>query len=96
MTKKVRIHCGSAFVRGAARRWRYFVASLFEARETKAGHMVWRNSGETTQPRRSRRLCEEDARALAHEHGAEYVPGYGSLHNERIPPEKMWEGKLVI
>lgn len=42
--KTVKIHCGSAHVRGNARRYPYVVASLFIARITKDGRTVWENA----------------------------------------------------
>jgi hypothetical protein len=93
MRKKVRVHSGSAHVRGKARSYPYFIASLFVKRKTKAGHWVWRNSGIHTTPRRSLRLAEMDGRDLAKRKKASFVVGYGSLHNHEAEPEKKRERK---
>lgn len=81
--KRVKVHCGSSHVKGKARKYPYFLASLFEAVSGKAGYR-WINSGKTTLPRRSQKLAEADGRALAEAHGAEFVKGYGSLHNKPV------------
>ena len=77
----VRVHCGSQFVQGKARGYRYYVASLFVAYKAKNGRLLWRNSGIHTHPRRSRRLAANDGQELAQQHGVSFLPGYGSLHN---------------
>ena len=80
----VKVHCGSGYVRGSARKWRYYVASLFFSRKTKDDRLIWYNSGEVTHPRRSLVLAQEDGRKLARTYDAMYEPGYGSLHNQSI------------
>ncbi len=82
MQSVVRIHCGSAHVAGS--KYRYVIASLFVPYRTKNGEMKYRNSGKSTQPRRSRRLCLADARLLAAEERAILIEGYGSLHNQPV------------
>lgn len=82
----VKIHCGSAFVRGKARRYPYFVASLFVKQQNKDGSWRWVNSGCTTTPRRSIRVTWEDAQRLAKRRGATFMGGYGSLHNKKTEP----------
>lgn len=84
--KAVKVHCGSAHVKGNARKYRYYVASLFVVHVTSDGRRVWRNSGNSTFPRRSLDLCRKDAKAFALIHGAMYIPGYGSLHNTSADP----------
>ena len=78
----VKVHCGSAHVRGAAKNYRYYVASLFKIRKTKDGRLIFVNSGKTTHPRRSINLCKEDGLELAEKYGAAFMGGYGSLHNQ--------------
>ncbi len=81
---KVKVHCGSGHVQGRARQFPYFVSSLFVPYKTKAGHWVYRNSGVTTHPRRSIKLCEQDGKELAEKFPmCSFEAGYGSLHNQR-------------
>lgn len=96
--KTVKVHCGSAHVRGQARSYRYFVASLFVTRQTKGGSLVWANTGRSTHPRRSRRLAEADGRELARHHAATFTEGYGSLHNRPAPKlDKIeWPTGLLV
>jgi hypothetical protein len=82
---QVRVHSGSAFVRGKARKYKYFVASLFTVKTTKNGKNVFVNSGINTSPRASFRLAEEDGRLLAQTYDAVFADGYGSLHNKTVP-----------
>lgn len=78
----VKVHCGSAHVSGSARRYPYYVASIFRSAVTADGRSVWKNTGTTTYPRRSMKLAIEDGKALAERNGAEFIDGYGSLHNQ--------------
>ena len=80
--KAVKIHCGSAHVKGSARNYRYVVASLFEVAERKSGGHYWKNTGISTTPRRSDKLAQQDALELAAKHGADFIDGYGSLHGQ--------------
>ena len=82
--KVVKVHCGSAHVKGKARKYPYFIASLFESRVNARGEVIWVNTGKFTSPRRSFKLATEDAKVLAQEHAAVFLEGYGSLHNKRL------------
>ena len=82
--KAVKVHCGSAHVRGNARNYAYHVASVFERRETRDGRPIWSNTGRSTHPRRSFNLATADGRALAESTGATFVDGRGSLHNRPV------------
>jgi hypothetical protein len=96
---KIAVHCGSAHVSGKARNYRYYVASAFTLRQCKNGSLVWFNTGNTTYPRRSRRVCEKDANELAKEYSClglntEVLKTYGSLHNKKYqipqkPPKEV-------
>lgn len=83
---RVKVHSGSGHVRGNARRYRYYVASLFEpvpAKGDKSGERyVWRNTGQHVGPFTSLAKTEREARKWAEEIGATFEPGYGSLHNK--------------
>jgi len=79
---KVAVHCGSGYVKGKARNFPYYVASLFIPRKKKNGAWIYVNSGIHTYPRRSSTLCYEDAEKLAKEYPmCSVIHGYGSLHN---------------
>ena len=80
----VKVHCGSSHVRGRAKRYPYYVASLFDQKVTKAGKLVYKNTGIHTYPRRSMNLAIADAINLANEHQAIVHKGYGSLHNVEV------------
>jgi len=81
----VRIHCGSAHVKGRARQWRYLVASLFVARpRARDGVLIWFNSGFSTAAYRGEGIANRAAAALAARHGATLLPGYGSLHHTPV------------
>lgn len=82
--KIVKVHCGSAHVKGKAREYAYFVASVFETHETKEGSLIWINTGISTNPRRSFSKAEREGRELASEHGCDFKSGYGSLHNKKV------------
>lgn len=84
MNKAVKVHCGSSHVKGNARNYRYYVASLFVEKKTKQGKSIWVNVGETTYPRRSYSLAESDGMSLANQNNAQFIFGYGSLHNKEI------------
>ena len=76
----VRVHCGSAYVRGNARRYRYLIAQLFELVQRASGRQSFQATGIVVGPFRSAVKCETEGRRLAAKYGAQYVPGYGSLH----------------
>ena len=80
----VKVHCGDAHVKGRAKNYRYYISSLFKLRKTKDGRLIFENTGVSTHPRRSFRLCEEDGLELAEKYNAAFAYGYGSLHNEGI------------
>lgn len=80
--KCIRIHCGSSLVKGPARKYSYFVASLFESRTTKKGKVVFKNSGLVAGPFRSLRKTEKEAIDWCENNSIEFVKGYGSLHNK--------------
>jgi hypothetical protein len=79
----VRVHCGSAHVKGRARMYRYYIASLFTPVLDGKGRVYYHNAGISTEPRRSRKLVDQDATRLAQRFNARVIPGYGSLHNQR-------------
>lgn len=79
--KRVACMGGSGYVRGTAKQWTYHVACLFEFARLKNGRFAWKNTGIHTRPRRSVRLCEEDAEQLAELYDCEVESSYGSLHN---------------
>lgn len=82
---KVTVHCGSAHVKGKARNFSYYIASLFIPRKTSSGKWIYNNSGIHTKPRRSFNLCVNDAKDLVSKFPmCEFVEGYGSLHNKEI------------
>lgn len=85
LRKAVKVHCGSAYVKGEARKYAYFIASLFTEYRTVDGRTIWRKTKVVVGPRRSKKMVEELARAAAVEECATFVPGYGSLHNVEIP-----------
>lgn len=80
----VRLHGGQHHVRGRARRYWYHVASLFEDVVTGKGHHRWRNTGVFVEPFRSYRKTVRAGRALARARGADFMAGYGSLHNRLV------------
>lgn len=80
----VKVHCGSAHVKGTARKYSYFVASLFESFCSTAGKILWRNTGASTAAFRSMAKAEREGRALASQRGAIFVEGYGSLHHQSV------------
>ncbi len=81
--KVVRVHCGSAYVAGKARRYRYVIAQLFVPQARQDGVVTYRSTGIVAGPYRSDAKAEQAARELAVSHGAEYMPGYGSFHGRR-------------
>lgn len=87
----VKVHSGSAHVRGAARNYPYYVASLFEAVTHDSGKQTWRNTGVHVGPFRSARKAAALGEALAAERGAEFVAGYGSLHNRPVVATKAYQ-----
>lgn len=82
--KVVKMHCGSAHVRGKAKNYKYLVCSLFESKTTKDNRLIWINTGISTQPRRGNLVCIEDGKELAEQKKAKFIDGYGSLHNKEI------------
>ena len=84
----VKVHCGAAHVKGRAKNYRYYISSLFKLRKTKDGRLIFENTGVSTHPRRSFRLCEEDGLELAEKYNAAFEYGYGSLHNQPISQYK--------
>lgn len=90
---KVAVHCGSAFVKGKARNYRYYIASSFTLHQCKNGKLVWVNTGIHTNPRRSFNLCKDDAVSLASKYkelGLEVKveKTYGSWHNRKFSAEQ--------
>lgn len=80
----VRVHCGSAHVKGKARSYAYFVASIFKTKTTWDGRLIWVNTGINTKPRRSMEKCEREGQDLAQVIDAMFIEGYGSLHNQKV------------
>lgn len=78
--KIVSTHSGSAYVKGKARRYSYWVASVFETKNLKNGKTVFVNTGIHTHPRRSITLCVEDGRELAKENNCSFIDKRRSLH----------------
>ncbi len=86
---KIVPHCGSAFVKGKARKYRYFIASVFSIKKCKSGKFVWYNIGKHTYPRRSFKLCLDDAIELSNKYkelglDTEVIMKYGSWHNKKV------------
>ena len=80
----VKVHNGNAHVKGRARCYKYYVASLFIPVQTKGGYWIYKNSGIHTYPRRSLRLAIQDGEKLAKKYPiCKFVDGYGSLHNKK-------------
>lgn len=88
-TPAVKVHCGSAHVRGIARRYPYYVASLFHVALTTDGRAIYRNSGECVGPFRSQEKAARLGKELAEQHEATFCPGYGSLHNAPVSAVKL-------
>lgn len=84
---KVKVHNGNGYVRGNARKYAYFVAQVFEplARK-KDGVVTYRSTGKIVGPFRSAKKAEREGRQMADEIGADFVPGYGSLHGKVVEP----------
>lgn len=80
----VKVHSGSAHVRGKARNYPYFVASLFEAATGATGKQYWVNTGIHVGPFRSAKKAARAGERLAGERGAEFMGGYGSLHRRPV------------
>lgn len=91
----VKVHCGSAHVKGKARNYKYYVSSLFKLRKTKDGRLIFQNTGVSTHPRRSYDFCIEDGLRLAEEWDAVFAFGYGSLHNEGVFAYKKLCSKIM-
>ena len=84
----VRVCCGSAYVKGAARQYRYVVAKLFvPAPRKRDGVLTYRSTGIVTGPFRSEKKACAAARELAQQHNAVVLDGYGTLHNQRVPAD---------
>jgi len=81
LTRVVKVHCGSAHVRGKARLYPYYISSLFTIYTNYLGELKYKNTGISSYPRRSYKLCKKDAETLAKKHKATFLEGYGSLHN---------------
>ncbi len=86
----VKMHCGSAHVKGKAKQYRYYICSVFRLKRTKTRKLIWVNTGENTYPRRSPRLCSLDGKELARHKGCMFVEGYGSLHNQSFESVVRW------
>jgi hypothetical protein len=84
MSKAVKVVGANQFVRGTAARYPYYAAVLYRARTTKDGRLIWASTGTHSQPRRSRRLAEQDAQEFAREQEAMLLPGTRSLHNQPV------------
>ena len=82
---KVRIHCGSAYVRGNARNYRYVIAQLFMPRQRADGVWTYRSTGIIAGPFRGEKKCLTAALKLAAEHDADFIKGYGSYHGKPVP-----------
>lgn len=80
--KKVRVACGSAHVRGNARKWQYFIATVFVPKTRKDGVTTYRAAGVVAGPNRSFEKTIREAKEAAAKHDADYVEGYGSLHGK--------------
>ena len=80
----VRVHCGSAHVRGRARKYSYYIASLFLPRMAKNGKLIYYNAAKLAGPFRSQLKTEREARRCAMDKRAIFVEGYGSLHNKGV------------
>ena len=80
---KVKIHCGSAYVKGRARTYRYVIAQLFIASpRQRDGIYTYRSTGVVAGPFRGWNKAQRAAKELAERHGAEFIEGYGSLHGK--------------
>ena len=91
MNKLIKIHCGNGYTRGKAKRWHYFAASVFEQRLTRAGKLIWVNSGERIGPMRGlKKLCRQ-VRAEAIKQGIPFDLSYGSLNNKEVKSENCLE-----
>ena len=81
----VKVCCGSAHVKGTARKYPYYIAQVFEPQPRKDGIVTFRSTGRVVGPFRSQEKAEREGRALAEREHAEFVPGYGSLHGKPVP-----------
>lgn len=83
---RVKVHTAGNRVKGRARRYPYYVASLFEPVSAKGDdtgeRFVWRNTGRYVGPFTSLAKTEREGKAWAEELGVDFAPGIGSLHNE--------------
>jgi hypothetical protein len=84
MSKAVKVVGANQFVRGHAAKYPYYAAVLYRTRLTKDGRLIWVSTGTHSQPRRSRRLAEQDAQEFAREQEAMLLPGNRSLHNQPV------------
>ena len=88
----------SAQVRGRAKRYPYWSAQCYRARETRQGYWIWEAEGRYLHTRRSRRLAENDAIEKAVELGCEYTSH--SMHQQRVfdPPTDggFWSLQLAF
>ncbi len=82
--KAVRVHCGSAYVRGKARKYAYYIAQVFRPTQRKDGIITLRSTGIVVGPYRSFQKATREGRELAREHQAIFVDGYGSLHGKAV------------
>jgi len=83
MKKVVKVHCGSAYVKGAARKYRYLIAQVFEPKKRKRdGIVTYRATGIIVGPFRSEAKAIREGKVLATVNQAVFVYGYGSLHGK--------------
>ena len=79
----VKIMCGSAYVKGRARRFRYMVSKIFNEYMTKKGYIVYKAGELLAGPYRSYEKLKRETVSICRERNLEFREGYGSLHNLR-------------
>lgn len=80
----VKVHSGSAHVASKARKYPYYIASLFDEYSTNDGKKLYYNVKINTPPRRSFKKASEEGKQLAKQYCAQFIDGYGSLHNQPV------------
>jgi hypothetical protein len=72
-------------VKGNAKHYRYYQPAVYEAAARKDGIMTWRHVEHRSTARRSTRLAEQDARALAADLGVMFLDGVRQNQAVAIP-----------
>lgn len=80
----VKVHCGSQHVASKARKYSYYIASIFDEYITNEGRRLYYNLKINTPPRRSFKKATIEGQQLARQYGAKFIDGYGSLHNQPV------------